>query len=681
MTQTRIIQVVALLVALAGVIGASFLTRPIQDMRVEHRLQLAGNDVGDAPVIVTLANALGGPVRAVAVVFLWQRAEKLKEAGQYQEANQWAQWISSLMPGFSEVWIFQSWNNAYNISVATHTQTERWYWVRSGVELLRSQGLRYNPHDEELYRQLSWIFLHKIGGYTDDMNKYYKRQVALRWQVMLGTPPTRMDEDQARARAQALVDAPDTEAELRAAHPKIQQVLNVFDDVDMGETLAIRLDRIGLVMMALDSYSMELVKDRDAYLFNAVRRINSQLDPTVQGMSEARIKAVAQVARSEDAQVREAFDAYMDYLRKRVLQDEYNMDPALMFDLQFSNGQADDIAVGPVDWRHPGAHALYWGWLGAREAVAREDKTDVNMVNLYRGMIHAIQLLAHEGSISFDPLSGREVYYGPNFRYIEAYNKAVAAAREAVSEEGVRGRPTSYDAGHENFLLYSVLQFWTAGDKAAANKYYQLARELYGYKYASESHPNHQRYQFSQVTEQMVRSMMTDDVKTRAQTVSRINNALVRGFVDGLLEGDQTTYREYRDLAKQLHTDFQSGKVDTANTSENRSKLPEWDEMEAEAFKAVIGGFATIQPPRLDPWLAMQEGVGDRPPRILTIYERSRIWKRAPVTLKRQVYPDLRAGMERVCNEMGLDVNRGFPAPPGFTPADAQPESPLPGNE
>lgn len=681
MTQTRIIQVAALLVALAGVIGASFLTRPIQDMRVEHRLQLAGNDVGDAPVIVTLANALGGPVRAVAVVFLWQRAEKLKEAGQYQEANQWAQWISSLMPGFSEVWIFQSWNNAYNISVATHTQTERWYWVRSGVDLLRSQGLRYNPRDEEMCRQLSWIFLHKIGGYTDDMNKYYKRQMALRWQVMLGTPPTRMDEDQARARAQALVDAPDTEAELRAAHPKIQQVLNVFDDVDMGETLAIRLDRIGLVMMALDSYSMELAKDRDAYLINAVRRINSQLDPTVQGMSEARIKAVAQVAKSEDAQVREAFDAYVDYLRKRVLQDDYNMDPALMFDLQFSDGQADDIAVGPVDWRHPGAHALYWGWLGAREAVAREDKTGVSMVNIYRGMIHAIQLLAHEGSVSFDPLSGREVYYGPNFRYIEAYNQAVAAAREAVSEEGVRGRPTSYDAGHENFLLYSVLQFWTAGDKAAANKYYQLARELYGYKYAPENHPNHQRYQFSQVTEQMVRSMMTDDVKTRAQTESRISNAIIRAYVDGLLEGDQSIYREKLGWAKQIHAEFQSGKVDTANVEDNRSKLPDWDEMHASVFGKLIKGNYAFPPLRMDPLLSFQLGAGNREPRILSIYERSRIWKRAPIALRQAVISDVRSDLEKECTQMGLDVNRAFPAPPGFTPADAQPESPMPVNE
>jgi hypothetical protein len=41
---------------------------------------------------------------------------------------------------------------SYNVSVQIPDLPARWPWVRRGIELLRDEGLRYNPHDPGIYR-------------------------------------------------------------------------------------------------------------------------------------------------------------------------------------------------------------------------------------------------------------------------------------------------------------------------------------------------------------------------------------------------------------------------------------------------------------------------------------------------------------------------------------------------
>jgi len=105
----------------------------------------------------------------------------LQLADKYFEAAQLADWITDLEPHFAQVWNFQAWNMAYNISVkfkenAPGDFSDRWRWVERGIELLRDRGLRYNPDDVSIYQQLGWFFQHKLGQNLDDGNLYYKQQ-------------------------------------------------------------------------------------------------------------------------------------------------------------------------------------------------------------------------------------------------------------------------------------------------------------------------------------------------------------------------------------------------------------------------------------------------------------------------------------------------------------------------
>src|SRR5476651_2911770 len=100
------------------------------------------------PMLAFTTVALGG-FRGLISNFLWIRANDLQQDDKLFEAAQLANWITDLEPHFAQVWAFQAWNMAWNISVkfkenAPGDYSDRWRWVQRGIELLRDYGLRYN---------------------------------------------------------------------------------------------------------------------------------------------------------------------------------------------------------------------------------------------------------------------------------------------------------------------------------------------------------------------------------------------------------------------------------------------------------------------------------------------------------------------------------------------------------
>ena len=98
---------------------------------------------------------------------------------------------------------------AYNISVKFKDFPDRWRWVERGIELLRDDGLRYNPDDILIHRELAWFFQHKMGQNLDDANVYYKQQWAAEMAPFFGPHGTNFSDlinpQNAEARTNALV--------------------------------------------------------------------------------------------------------------------------------------------------------------------------------------------------------------------------------------------------------------------------------------------------------------------------------------------------------------------------------------------------------------------------------------------------------------------------------------------
>ena len=179
---------VLLLLVAAGCFWASGrMNESLLGLRKQYRLDQA-DPLENAPPLVAFTTVAIGGFRGILADMLWIRASTLQEEGKHFELVQLADWITKLEPRLADVWAFQAWNMAYNISVFFNTPEERWRWVRHGIELLRDEGLRYNPGSASLCRELAWMFQHKIGGTQDEMHMVYKRAWAAEMSALFDGP-------------------------------------------------------------------------------------------------------------------------------------------------------------------------------------------------------------------------------------------------------------------------------------------------------------------------------------------------------------------------------------------------------------------------------------------------------------------------------------------------------------
>lgn len=149
---------------------------------MQGRLNVARDQLGltrvaplqNAPPMLAFTTVALGGFRGLIANMLWLRVNDLQEEDKYFEMVQLADWITKLQPHFVTVWVHLAWNMSYNISIKFTDPRDRWMWVRRGIELIRDEGLKYNPNEPILYRELAWHFQHKMGADLDDAHHYYK---------------------------------------------------------------------------------------------------------------------------------------------------------------------------------------------------------------------------------------------------------------------------------------------------------------------------------------------------------------------------------------------------------------------------------------------------------------------------------------------------------------------------
>jgi hypothetical protein len=190
--KSRVKKIVFLLLAAALLAGSGQLQKSLNHDRAKLGLTISEPLQNAPPLLAFTTVALGG-FRGLISNFLWIRSNDLQQDDKYFEASQLADWITDLEPHFAQVWVFQAWNMAYNISVKFKDFPDRWRWVERGIELLRDSGLRYNPDSVLIYRELAWFFQHKMGQNLDDANLFYKQQWAEEMTPFFGASGTNFE--------------------------------------------------------------------------------------------------------------------------------------------------------------------------------------------------------------------------------------------------------------------------------------------------------------------------------------------------------------------------------------------------------------------------------------------------------------------------------------------------------
>lgn len=177
----------ALIVGLALLWTAGGMHRELLEERTGQRTG-AGGAPENAPPLVAFTTVVLGGFGGVLADILWLRTSYLQDDGKFVELVQLANWITRLEPYCGEVWSFHAWNMAYNVSALMPEPEDRWRWVRQGMNLLRDEGMRYNPRDPQLYFELAWLFENKVGSRIDDASPFFRRQWAEEMQTLLGGP-------------------------------------------------------------------------------------------------------------------------------------------------------------------------------------------------------------------------------------------------------------------------------------------------------------------------------------------------------------------------------------------------------------------------------------------------------------------------------------------------------------
>ncbi len=450
-----IIWSVCIVLAASLLITAGMQLDFINSQRQQMKL-IANEPLENAPPSLAFATVAMGAFRGLLVDILWLRAEKLKDEGEFFDAKQVAEWITTLQPRFTDVWTFQAWNMAYNISVAIPaTQPdERWRWVKNGYELLRDQGIPLNPKSISLYFELARIFQHKIGFVSDDAHEYYKLQLAMAMEPLL-TPADNQY-------FKALAEAPTNWKQI-IEDPNVAPLITALKSAD------------------------KTFNNENDFVSNylSLRQNPARFNPD----------AFKVIDNFRGTKALRKFDIFA---KAYHLRNTWKLDPALMEQLNHTYGPTDfndPNARLPLDWRHPDVHAIYWAVKGLQ--VAGKKEFSIAEINTDRIVNQSLQDLFRNGkmfiydvpvqippdSYSQTPQTKVEkaIFFRPDLRMFDSYNKAALARIEKYEylAEPRTGSLQSLKDGHRNMLMNAIFSFYQAGHIKQAQKIYDEMRELY----------------------------------------------------------------------------------------------------------------------------------------------------------------------------------------------------------
>ncbi len=137
-----------------------------------NQYDLGETSLGDVdPAGATMNLVLLG-LRGIASNLLWQQAVEQKDHKDWAGLKATVDSIVLLQPHFKQVWQFQAWNLAYNVSAEWDGVVDRYHWVKEGGKFI-IKGTKRNQKYPELYWDAGRILGHKIGG-ADEKKTFRK---------------------------------------------------------------------------------------------------------------------------------------------------------------------------------------------------------------------------------------------------------------------------------------------------------------------------------------------------------------------------------------------------------------------------------------------------------------------------------------------------------------------------
>lgn len=149
--------------------------------------------------------------------------------------------------------------------------------------------------------------------------------------------------------------------------------------------------------------------------------------------------------------------------RVKLLREKYKLDPKLM--------QEVDGKYGPLEWRLPETHAIYWAYLGLKNSKPEQ------LITLRRVVYQSMQLAAQRGRLIYNPVD-KYYEFGPNLTAIpmanEGYEEMIATARDSAD---------NVQNAHANFLKQAITDLYTHNREQDAARWHAYLAQKYPGRY------------------------------------------------------------------------------------------------------------------------------------------------------------------------------------------------------
>jgi hypothetical protein len=268
-------------------------------------------------------------------------------------------------------------------------------------------------------------------------------------------------------------------------------------------------------------------------------KIGAYLDDAHMFYKEAWAEEMASVFGPGKPNYEALIDPKTDELKARaqLLRDKYKMDPQFMREV--------DDAYGPLEWRLPESHAIYWAMRGLKLAK-KED-----LMVLRRVIYQSMQLAFQRGRLIENPFD-HTFEFGPNLDIVEKVNKSY--------EDMMEQEPQMRDhikRGHRNFLRDAVYFLYTHNQTSAAAKWFRVIAEKYPDDMLITGEPDTLPGRIT-LDEYAVRRVSEDVSETSGDRNKAVIEGLMKKSFYNLAIGEDDQAAGYALLVKKVYARYQS---------------------------------------------------------------------------------------------------------------------------
>jgi hypothetical protein len=330
------------------------------------------------------------------------------------------------------------------------------------------------------------------------------------------------------------------------------------------------------------------------------------------------------------------------HLQRRVLEDRYRMEPAKMLEVMET--------YGPLDWRHPQSHGIYWSEQGVAVSRSLAKREDTNELMLVRGRLMMLLDLMRTGRVEYDPVTNRvDLLADP--RFARSFERAIQEAFALIaSTEGVTagefGTAEESDlfGTYERFLDLATTLSYLYGDQPEAERYFTLLKDL------AERQGFGDEPAFSDTVENFVAIRFAGMANVNPADLRQLLDAMIRrGLLEGLAKGDTRVFGRFLRIARTAY--------DRRYAAAQRGEAFVLDETKLLPFpKLVDNSFDACMRQASVPLLT-----------------RARIWSWAPEHIRQSAAASLVESLRAEATAAGLDADVSFPAAARPEPAAKQP--------